>query len=86
MTDKTAKHLVETLGEISILVFLVTAFAVAIYIAICISIYKVGLITICALVIIVGCKLTLKRINQTKDDNEIHIRRKESARPVHRPG
>ena len=86
MSNKTAKYLVETLGEISSLVFLVTSFAIAIYAAICISIYKVGLISICALVIIVGCKLTLKRINQTKDDNEIHIRRKEPTRPVHRPG
>lgn len=85
MSNKTAKHLVETLSEISSLVFLVTAFAVAIYAAICISIYKVGLISLCSLVIIAGAKLTLKRINQTKEENEIHIRRKEPARPVHRP-
>ena len=70
MSNKTAKHLVETLEELSSIIFLVTSFAIAIYAAIYISIYKVGLISICALVIIGGCKLTIKRINQTKNETD----------------
>ena len=70
LSNKTAKDLVETLHNIASLIFLVTSFSIAIYAAICIDIRKVGLIFLCSSIILAGCNLTIKRINQTKNETD----------------
>lgn len=65
--NRIIKSCIESLEGASSLICIVTMLAVSIYGVLVIDIHNVLLIGICSFILYIGCKLTLKRMNENKD-------------------